>query len=60
MDGSTENPISYFEADGSGPHHHVCAAGAAKEVADWLWRQKLLGLPAEAIKHIERLIEDLK
>lgn len=64
MDGSEENPIMYFDNDGTGPHFHECkdarhARGSALQ--DWLDRQILIGgVDDRERRAVERAIDDLR
>jgi hypothetical protein len=64
MDGSKENPILFFEEDGSGPHEHVCAMAPGQRVASlqgWLDREILIGgVSPEVRREFERAIEDIR
>lgn len=62
MDGSKESPIVFFEADGSGPHDHVCqhSGPTLDRIRDWLFKEKCYGLSPESVAVVERLIEDLR
>jgi len=62
QDGTAENPIMYFEADGSGPHWHVCGEERSPRarIRQWIDRQtKLHGASGDGPAMVERLLEDL-
>ena len=56
--GTREEPIMFFESNGSGPYFHACGGG--KAMRDWLSRQIATGqVNADDRAVVERMIADL-
>jgi hypothetical protein len=64
MDGTNENPILYFESDGTGPHYHVCGEEKPLRIRtarEWLDRQIMIGgVTPEERRAVERMLEEIE